>query len=321
MDIKGVKITKEILDHWIQKVTPMYDLFFFTDENKSLIDHFDSNILVMTAKDFYQDDYFNDFDTFNSYQSWQISKEVTYVCIAHPESISRLETNVRNRVFRIQKEVNSGLVYNWNIVSNHIEDIQSPLQKESINQLLSLYRFDFETNQYLILQNSLWIKLNLELKYAFLSYIATNFVHEVDLNSDRKLSFIKEYPHIAPFFNTFSDNNGANCLAATLAASSGSNSDTKWLITKWVSQYSFLYNLKSNGYTLKSETLIELSPKDVLVWRDGNDKVLHATYYLGDGYFFNKHGQSFINPWQIITLDNLLEIWGKDRINVYRQMY
>ncbi|MGE7884889.1 hypothetical protein [Bacillus sp. NPDC094077] len=75
--------------------------------------------------------------------------------------------------------------------------------------------------------------------------------------------------------------------------------------------------MKRYGLTLVS--IDSLLPSDILVWKNENNKVIHASFHVGDGYFFNKDGQSFFNPWQLVHMENLLITWWKERIEVYRK--
>src|SRR5690625_244857 len=314
MEVKGISISPEMLNDWAKKVLPYFDLLFFTDENKSFINHLDSNVLVMSARDFYRDTYFNDFDTLNSYQAWQITNDVSHVCIVHPDNLLTLESDIREKMFRVQKEINSGLVFKWDLIAKQIENSKSLLQ------LFSPYVFEYKSEKYLMVQYSLWKQLTTELKYGFLMSVAKDFVHDVEIDHKQMEEFVQKYPHIAPYFNTFSNLNGANCFASTLAAFSESDVDTDWLITKRVTAESLLYSLKLHNYILKSDSLIELLPNDVLLWKDHNNNILHSAYYLGNGYFFNKHGQTFISLWKIIQVNHLLDAWGKYSIHIYRNI-
>jgi hypothetical protein len=87
----------------------------------------------------------------------------------------------------------------------------------------------------------------------------------------------------------------------------------------WVHGDSFIRGLKMNRYKLTPVSLDTLLPKDVLVWKNENNLVQHASYYLGSGYFFNKDGQSFFNPWQLVSIHTLYNTWSKERIEVFRQ--
>src|SRR5690625_234652 len=131
MEVKGISISPEMLNDWAKKVLPYFDLLFFTDENKSFINHLDSNVLVMSARDFYRDTYFNDFDTLNSYQAWQITNDVSHVCIVHPDNLLTLESDIREKMFRVQKEINSGLVFKWDLIAKQIENSKSLLDRKS----------------------------------------------------------------------------------------------------------------------------------------------------------------------------------------------
>ncbi|MEN2766301.1 hypothetical protein [Ornithinibacillus xuwenensis] len=146
------------------------------------------------------------------------------------------------------------------------------------------------------------------------------YLDEIELSNQKMIELKKIYPHLASYFNTFWNANGANCLASTLAALSESDVQINWIITKWVTQDSFFHGLVNYHYdALDSSSIRSLNPKDVLVWKGEENALLHATFYLGDGYFFNKDGQSFINPWQIVTLEKLISTWGNENISVYRK--
>jgi hypothetical protein len=49
---------------------------------------------------------------------------------------------------------------------------------------------------------------------------------------------------------------------------------------------------------------------DVIVWANSERILVHTCYSLGDGYAFNKDGQSMFNPWNFCNLDNVIRNWN-----------
>lgn len=185
--------------------------------------------------------------------------------------------------------------------------------------LVDRYSFEVDSVQWFTMHRSLWNLLDQEIKYAFIIHFAEQFVDEITIEASKFESLKDRYPHLAPYFNTFATDNGANCIAAALAGVSGKNANTDWLISHWVFAETLLIAMKTNNYRKQSFNESDLQPGDVLLWKDNQDNVIHATYHMEDGYFFNKHGQMLFNPWQVISIDNLYETWGKEGIELYRR--
>ncbi|WP_339212609.1 NlpC/P60 family protein [Solibacillus sp. FSL W8-0372] len=64
----------------------------------------------------------------------------------------------------------------------------------------------------------------------------------------------------------------------------------------------------------------ELQQGDVIIWKDDNDIIQHAAYYIGEGLYFNKHGQTMFNPWKILSEADLYKEWEHLRRMNYRQV-
>jgi hypothetical protein len=218
MKIKNVEIEKNTLNAWIEKFLPEYDLFFFPAKYESIIEYFDSNILIMPSREFFNHSSFNNIDTLNSYQYWKINKDIAFVCVVHPVVIAKLDNNKRKTIFKIQREVNRGLIFEWDFINSILISINSNLLQESLLHSLSPYSFEHESKRLVCIQKSLWNSLNQEFKYKFLLQLADDYVDQVEIDDNLIKELTKDYPHISSFFNTFPTSNGANCLSSTLAA-------------------------------------------------------------------------------------------------------
>ncbi|WP_270406475.1 hypothetical protein, partial [Bacillus paranthracis] len=292
---------------------------FFPKKYGAVVKHFTSNILLMPKEEFSNHTIFNNINSRNSYQVWNIHKDIQFVCVANPSLIMQWDKETRESIFRIQFEVNRGSIYEWDMIECVLEDIPSPLSKTAILQHVSPYSFTYDSKRYISMQKSLWDNLHKEFQYKFLLLLTKQFVYQTSLSKEQIKKFENSFPHIAPYFNSFSSVNGANCLAATLASICSEKSEAKWIITKWVHDNSFLKGLQIKQYRLKSASIDSLQPSDILVWKNEKNKVLHASFHLGGGYFFNKNGQSFFNPWQLVHIESLLNTWENERIEVYRK--
>ncbi|MBS3678979.1 hypothetical protein KGF86_02025 [Ornithinibacillus massiliensis] len=314
--MKTIQISTDILNIWDEKLLPNFDLLFFSKDSESLIPPLGPDILVFTPKDFFQDSSINTIDVINSYQLWGIKKElISYVCVVHPTVLPRLEKETLTEILTIQRHLSSGLAIERSTVSQLVE----ASQHTEINQLMDRYTFEEDSKQWFSMHRSLWNHFDQETKYAFLSYFAQQFIDDVSID-DNKLARLRElYPHLAPYFNSFATVNGANCLAATLAGISEQGAETDWIISQWVFESTLLFALKTKKYSKQPFIERELQPQDVLLWRDHHNHVIHACYHLEDGYFFNKHGQTLFNPWQINTMDNLYKTWGREGMELYRK--
>ncbi|PWN75186.1 hypothetical protein [Bacillus paranthracis] len=317
--MNSIQIEINILNKWIKQFLPEYDLFFFPKKYGAVVKHFTSNTLLMPKEEFSNHTIFNNINSRNSYQVWNIHKDIQFVCVANSSLIMQWDKETRESIFRIQFEVNRGSIYEWDMIECVLEDIPSPSSKTAILQHVSPYSFTYDSKRYISMQKSLWDNLHKEFQYKFLLLLTKQFVYQTSLSKEQIKKFENSFPHIAPYFNSFSSVNGANCLAATLASICSEKSEAKWIITKWVHDNSFLKGLQIKQYRLKSASIDSLQPSDILVWKNEKNKVLHASFHLGGGYFFNKNGQSFFNPWQLVHIESLLNTWENERIEVYRK--
>ena len=320
MKLQNVTIPKDTVQTWIDTMFPNYDVFFFSSNDEAILDLFGHNMLLISKNEFNNNTSLSDLDTINIYETWKVKNDFTHVCIVHPDVLANIDNHKLTQILIMQKEANRGLIFEWDLVLSVLDNIKSNDLKGSILDILSPYKFEYQSNYFFAIQKALWHNLHCEFKVQFLQRIADMHVDLVEISDEQLNEFRINHPHIARFFNTFSPTNGANCLAATLAAVSEDKVDTDWMISKWLHDVGFLNGMQLNHYSQNSSSLNDLIPKDVVVWKSESGTILHACYYLGNEYFFNKNGQSIFNPWQIVSIKNLNENWGKERIEVYRRV-
>ena len=105
-------------------------------------------------------------------------------------------------------------------------------------------------------------------------------------------------------------------MDARTAASAISGGKQEWFIHEWIYQKSFIETLKQYKYYEFTGDCIKKD--DVVVWQDKNQVIQHAAYYIGDGLFFNKDGQTIFNPWKIIKEEHLYKYWEHLTPIIYR---
>lgn len=287
-----IKPTKNVLLSWMNNYVPEKDLFFLSKEH--LNNEIDFNdVLLMPIDEFYNHSTYGQLNYVNSYEYWNI-KNVQYVIIAEKEWIESISVEIKQFILNSQVQSERGLVLPVSFIQE-IKKIPS----------------DYLVNGYVVIQRSMWEKLDESLKKQLLTTMVYEWwdqgeCEEVPMSLP---SFLK------PYANTFGHLQGANCLATVLFAISKGKQE--WFIYEWIHQKTFFEKLKQYHY---EETLIEVPHQgDIVIWKDENDLIQHAAYYIGEGLYFNKHGQTMFNPWKILSKEKLYKEWEHLTLVNYRQ--
>lgn len=288
-----IKPTPDVLASWIESYVPELDFYFLSNEQyKRKIDY--SDVLVMPINEFYTHSTYGQIDYTNSYEYWNI-KHANYVIVSQPNWINQqLNEEDRRFILRAQIQCERGLVVPISFV-------------EQIKEIPASYIH----NDQIVLQRAMWDKLSWKTKEQLLT--ATVFEWWDNGECETIPSFLPRY--LSPFANKFGAKQGANCLAAVLFAIT--NGKQSWFIEEWVHQNTFIEKLTQYHYQLVDSD--ELLPRDVLVWQDDNDVIQHAAFHIEQNLFFNKHGQTYFNPWKLLTKDQLDKEWGALKQVIYRQ--
>ncbi|MYL44280.1 hypothetical protein GLV94_01345 [Virgibacillus halodenitrificans] len=277
-----IKPTNENLKAWKEIYVPEKDLFFLTKENlKSKIDV--SDVLLMPADEFFNHNTFKQINYVNSYLYWNI-KDIDYVIIAEKNWIENISSEEKKVIFNSQIQCGRGLVVPATFV-NELEKIPS----------------NYIVNQNIIIQRAMWELLDDAVKEQLLNRI----VYEWWDNGNCEVPPNSMFSFLKPFANTFSNQQGANCLAAALFAIS--NGKQNWFIYEWIHQKTFIEALNRYNYEVFSGDVIQ--DDDVVVWQDKNGIIQHAAYHIGDSLYFNKDGQTIFNPWKILNEEQLFKDW------------
>ncbi|WP_042148258.1 hypothetical protein [Paucisalibacillus sp. EB02] len=287
-----IKPTKEVLLSWMESYVPDRDLFFLSKEHLNHEIDF-TDVLLMPIDEFYKHSTYRQLNYVNGYEYWNI-KNAQYVIIAEKEWIEGISEEKKRLILNSQVESERGLVLSITYI-------------QEIDKIPSSYL----VNEHVVIQRSMWEKLEESFKEQLLTTMVNEWWNEGECEELPKSlpSFLK------PFANTFSHLQGANCLAAVLFAISKGKQE--WFIYEWIHQKTFLEKLKQYHY---EEFLDEgLHQGNIVIWKDENAIIQHAAYYIGEGLYFNKHGQTIFNPWKILTKEKLYKEWEQLTLVKYRQ--
>jgi hypothetical protein len=116
----------------------------------------------------------------------------------------------------------------------------------------------------------------------------------------------------------FSASSGPNCFAAALAAVHPNQEQALEIAQDWLHQPEFFQALETLGYTAPEPWNGSLlQPRAVLLFKQPSGDFVHATAHLGDGLMLNKDAQSWHKPRQVLRLEDLLERWREDGLELW----
>ncbi|MGE8207795.1 hypothetical protein ACQKP0_25340 [Heyndrickxia sp. NPDC080065] len=314
-EVEVLPIEESVIQAWQEKAVPLYDLFFFTtiDEVK---EYMPENILVIPRDEFNHHNVYQTIDTINSYEMWKISRKAKYVCVTPEELFPTIDRHTRTLLLNIQHELGRGLIYEWEILEPVLKN--QPLQlQEEVWEIIESYIIQ-QDKPYIVFQRNMWTMLPYSFKRDILIKVAKLYSDKLNKIEGEVQEVLEQYPQLNKYMNRFSKNHGPNCLAAVLAAATENSQVCDWIINQWVHPETFKLGLDLRGYKEVNSPLDELERKDILIWQDEHDNINHATFHLGNRWFFNKNGQSFFNGWQILAEEQLYKNWRKENIRVYR---
>jgi hypothetical protein len=141
---------------------------------------------------------------------------------------------------------------------------------------------------------------------------------------DVKSGVIPEYSErvLSRYISAFPSKSGSNCFSAAVGAYLGSDN----IIENWLNTERFFEILTHEGLNKCEEiTLLgnkSFLPDDVLVWEQASGNAIHAAYAISEEHLFNKTGQFWFQPWQVITIEHIFDyancLTDGGRICIYR---
>ena len=297
MEIR-IQPTQQQFLQWTENYVPEKDLFFLREGDLAAYENELSGTLLFPKSEFFKHSSYNGIQMVNSYMYWNISQNVDYVIVAHPEWIVSLPRDKREAIFKLQVEMGRGLIGSLSYLAD--DDL---FPKE--------YVVEVDGERIGVLQRMMWLSLSPELKEEIISRTARLYDKWTSKPASARLP-----AHLKKYANSFSTEPGANCLAATLYAISGQPEVEEWIIHEWVHEETFTRKITQAGYLKIDE---QAKAGDVVSWVNEETIIQHAAYCIDGQLFFNKNGQTFFNPWKIVEWDELKEEWERFTPCVYRK--
>jgi hypothetical protein len=292
---RKIQPTPDTMKKWIQTFVPDKDLFFLPEKNLASFKEYLSNVLVVPHEEFKNHSTYKQVQLANSYEYWNLSKEVKYVLVTPPGWVNDLPAKKKIELFKIQAEVNRGLIH--------------PISDFSVDtSFLSQNMIEVKGEKQLVLHKAMWEDLSYTSKEELMTDIAQEWEEWTCYDVPTKTP-----PHLIKFANTFPSTAGSNCLSATLFAIT----KQEWIIHEWVHPKTFLQSLENEDYHLISSEGSRAG--DVLTWENADGIIQHASYCIDGHFFFNKQGQTFFNAWSIVHADDLKEDWGHYHMKSFRK--
>lgn len=114
--------------------------------------------------------------------------------------------------------------------------------------------------------------------------------------------------------NQYSSFSGPNCFSTTASAIVNKNNVTI--------RHQWMHWPKLENYLIENDFIIinSLLPKvgDVLIFSRDNNPI-HSSFYLGDGFYFEKTGQDFYEPYRIALFENWQKEWPETKLILWRR--
>lgn len=301
-----VYLSEEILTSWELEFVPEKDLFFF-QTLEEINEFMPKDVLITPKEEFFSHRAYSTIDYVNAYWYWNISKSVNFVCILPSKIFPTISDDKKKSILSIQKQSGRGLIF---------ESVEIAFILEQYPDL-ELYNFVLNGVSYTAFQRDMWENLDSNFKMELLTTFSKDFIDDVYEMGQEELNHLE--PQIIPLVNRFPERGGGNCFATVLASITEDPSLAAWIAREWVAQETLLTGLKQRGYRKTTTSLDSLHPKDVLLWKNEQGTFIHGSYYVGNGLVFNKNGQQFFNPWQVLKLKVLKEIWGENQLEIWRR--
>ncbi|WDL98580.1 hypothetical protein [Alicyclobacillus sp. ALC3] len=294
-------ITETTLDEISQSFVPVKDVYFFDDESmaNSCLRH---GLTVFSRQEFTSTFPLFSLHYGSVYHLWsmKLSQDV-FVLVAKPSELVFLTDDLRQRLLARQIDYGRGHIYHaeWFDKLNLPKMVTPDVGGEWPYFLTwdDWWKLPLSTRRQWIVE---WLR-----QWRQEDALGVPFDHANALYKSVPYELLKEYA------GTFGSEGTANCFAAAIATVVGaSNPDQgRVLISEWLHPGPFFRLLHSQGYVKCAEYRdtgnLTFRPADVLVWYTGDGMAGHAGYAVSHDSVFQKQGQGWVNPWQVIKIEDV----------------
>ncbi|WP_240189752.1 hypothetical protein [Bacillus sp. P14.5] len=296
--INGYKLPPEVLESWRDKFIPENEILFFREESGYIPSE---KYLPEKSQSF-------SLDERTSFTTWAVSREARYFVKINAKDFRKLNEGQQKKAIKEQRLLQRGMTYTEKEL---IQLLNGITHADEVLKVLEPSTFVDEAGEEKVymLQYYHWNSLSSQVQTKFLLNYAELWTDEQaafeNLDERTQQELKEEYHSLSSFIDFFPSKNGPNCLSA---AAAGFTADIK-IIEDWMKPDRFHSLLNHYGYTPIDKAATQKG--DVLVWRDEHQRTMHACFLLNDQYSFNKHGQTMFNPWQVLPVEEVMNVWNR----------
>lgn len=295
------RITESTLDEIAQSFVPERDVYFFDDESIAY------TCLRCGLTVYSRPEFASAFPLFavnygSVYHLWSMKlPQNAFVLIVNPDELKYLSDDIRLNLLARQIEYGRGHIYDM----DWFDKLKLPRTRTADVGGKSFYFLTWDD----------WWEFSPVIRKRWI----VEWLRDWRKEDAAGFEFV-DFPHphegvpyelIKEYAGTFGSASTANCFAGAIAMVVGiQNPDqSRVLISEWLHQGPFFRLLHGQGYVKCAEYCdtgnLVFRPADVLVWYTGDGIAGHAAYAVSDDLVFQKQGQGWDNPWQVLRINDV----------------
>ncbi len=305
MNILGCNVSHSLLEAWGRRLVFEREPIFVTPEQQPLLP---KGVVLLTREELRANHALAPLDLWDSYSLYQMAREGLEVAFLTPAEVAELPAEARQEIMISQDHRGRGQIYEW----GWFDKLGIRLSPDGRDQ------FTTEDKIKIALRYDQWWALTSDQREQWLTLFVSRDRHPClaqDLHPDQWERMERLHgPQIRALAGTFAPVSGPNCYAATLAAATPSVPPALSIAGHWLHPAPLLRGLAERGYAVSSLPATDdaMPPGAVLLFRDQEQRLQHASFYMGDGLVLNKDAQSWFSPRQVLPLKVHLGDWYSD---------
>jgi hypothetical protein len=249
----------------------------------------------------------------DSYWTYAVGQDARRVALLAPAEWRSLPSEERAELRGLQWRLGRGQLYDWSFAHDILRNETGVLRR------LDAEVFEADGRPMLDLTWDIWWAMSRRARAAWLARYVGTIASDGEpacLSSTLADPFWAALPArgcgpaVRVLAGTFAGRSGPNCFAAVLAGVTNALAAGLSAAQLWLHGDPFLRNLRARGFERQAGPVEAAEAGDVLIWEDGGRDMVHAALCLGDGLAFQKQGQGWALPWQVVPLAALLRDWA-----------
>ncbi|MCI0184808.1 hypothetical protein [Sulfoacidibacillus ferrooxidans] len=303
------------LNKFIERFVPDRGVYYF-DDDQIFCSLLKRGITVYSPQELLRSFPTFSLDYGSIYHIWDLSlSDTAFVSRLNLEEFTTLNPVLQRTLLEYQVKCGRGHVYD----EHWFSDFEQPNSNV----------VTVDSNRYYLLTLEDWQQFSVEDRKRWIIKWLKNWDEntrvETILDEHVEVSERVPYNLVKKYAGTYAEQSGPNCFAAAIAMVVGGE-QCHTLISQWLHQEPFFRLLEAHVYS-KVTMLHEMDfslvePADVLVWITENHVAGHAAYAVTGDLVFQKHGQGWESPWQILMIN---DVWYNEyldaggSISIYRR--